>query len=54
MLIRLTFCTIAALTISACAPSGGDGEDEPTRAPFGYEFAQNDSQGTTKISTSQG
>ena len=54
MLKRLTFCAIAALAVSACAPSGHDAEGEPSNAPFGYEFAQYDEQAANKISATPG
>lgn len=41
MIKHFFFSTFAALTVSACAPGGGDEEeDKPSSAPFGYEFAE--------------
>ncbi|MEP0391029.1 MAG: hypothetical protein ABJ205_11685 [Erythrobacter sp.] len=44
MFKRLILCTLGTLAISACAPSGSEGEDCPENIPFGYEFADTDEQ----------
>jgi hypothetical protein len=51
MLKRLFLCTLLTLAVSACAPSGKEGKDDPSNAPFGYEFAFAEAGGNARSSS---
>lgn len=39
MVKMLCLSLFVSLVLCACTPSDNDSGDQPTRAPFGYEFA---------------